>query len=260
MSKPETFEYAIRKDVRNNPIVREVDERRQRELRQSIAIGCVLVLVLLRRSGSTSSCIRHGYQLEQMQRDRAAEAEINRHLAARDRDARDRRSGSSRSRLIGWAWCAPGLDDAIVHRARDSAGTSGEVAGGRPLTRRRRGCRRVRARFQLASNDNPPTGRRRDPVRVRGRCSFRAACSISRFTSTSSSSISRSGSRKTRGRCRPNAVRSSIALAASSPTASTPTPSTRFRARSRTSPLPPRLCAARSTAVPRRSSQRLLSG
>jgi hypothetical protein len=28
----ETFEYAIRKDVRNNTIVREVDERRQREL------------------------------------------------------------------------------------------------------------------------------------------------------------------------------------------------------------------------------------
>ena len=28
----EPFEYAIRKDVRNNPIVREVDQERQREL------------------------------------------------------------------------------------------------------------------------------------------------------------------------------------------------------------------------------------
>ncbi len=28
----ESFEYAIRKDVRNNPIIREVDEARQREL------------------------------------------------------------------------------------------------------------------------------------------------------------------------------------------------------------------------------------
>ena len=32
MEHDETFEYAIKKDVRNNPIVREVDERRQREL------------------------------------------------------------------------------------------------------------------------------------------------------------------------------------------------------------------------------------
>ena len=43
----EAFEYAIKKDVRNNPIVREVDEARQRELWQSIAIAGVLVLVLL---------------------------------------------------------------------------------------------------------------------------------------------------------------------------------------------------------------------
>jgi hypothetical protein len=32
----EPFEYAIRKDVRNNPIVREVDEEKQRELWKSV--------------------------------------------------------------------------------------------------------------------------------------------------------------------------------------------------------------------------------
>ena len=84
MSKPETFGSAIRKDVRNNPIVREVDERRQRELRQSIAIGCVLVLVLLTTVWQHFELIRHGYQLEQMQRDRAAEAGIRSPPAARD--------------------------------------------------------------------------------------------------------------------------------------------------------------------------------
>ena len=30
------FEYAIKKDVRNNPIVREVDEARQRQLWRSV--------------------------------------------------------------------------------------------------------------------------------------------------------------------------------------------------------------------------------
>lgn len=78
--RSEAFEYAIRKDVRNNPIVREVDERRQRELWQSLAIGVVLVLVMLFAAWQHFGLIRHGYRLEQMQRERAAEADINRHL------------------------------------------------------------------------------------------------------------------------------------------------------------------------------------
>ena len=35
----EAFEYAIKKDVRNNPIVREVDEARQRDLWKSIGVA-----------------------------------------------------------------------------------------------------------------------------------------------------------------------------------------------------------------------------
>jgi cell division protein FtsL len=80
MEKHEAFEYAIRKDIRNNPIVREVDERRQRELWQSIFIGGTLVLVLLFSAWQHFELLRHGYRLEEMQRDRATEAEINRHL------------------------------------------------------------------------------------------------------------------------------------------------------------------------------------
>jgi cell division protein FtsL len=80
MGKSEAFEYSIRKDVRNNPIVREVDERRQRELWQSLAVGGVLVLVLMFSAWQHFELLRHGYRLEQMQRDRATEAEISRHL------------------------------------------------------------------------------------------------------------------------------------------------------------------------------------
>ena len=42
----ESFEYAIKKDVRNSAIVREIDEERQRELWTSVGIACLLVLVL----------------------------------------------------------------------------------------------------------------------------------------------------------------------------------------------------------------------
>jgi len=80
MDKAGTFEYEIRKDFRNNQIVREVDERRLRDLWQSLGIGAILVLVLLFSAWQHFELLRHGYRLEQMQRDRAAESDINRHL------------------------------------------------------------------------------------------------------------------------------------------------------------------------------------
>lgn len=80
MDKTGTFEYEIRKDFRNNQIVREVDARRQRDLWQSLGIGILLVLVLLFSAWQHFELLRHGYKVEQMQRERASEADINRHL------------------------------------------------------------------------------------------------------------------------------------------------------------------------------------
>jgi cell division protein FtsL len=74
------FEYAIKKDIRNNPIVREVDEARQRQLWRSMGIGLFLVVVLLFSAWQHFELLRHGYQIERMQQERAAEEEINRHL------------------------------------------------------------------------------------------------------------------------------------------------------------------------------------
>lgn len=80
MEHIETFEYAIKKDVRNNPIVREVDERRQRELWISLAVGVVLVLVVMFDAWEHFELIRHGYRIEQMQKERAAEIGVHQHL------------------------------------------------------------------------------------------------------------------------------------------------------------------------------------
>src|ERR687891_1001237 len=79
-SAAEAFEYAIKKDVRNNPIVRELDRERQREMVRWVAVGVFLVLVLLFSAWQHFELLRHGYRLEQMQQERAAEQEINRHL------------------------------------------------------------------------------------------------------------------------------------------------------------------------------------
>ena len=76
----ETFEYAIKKDVRNNPIVREIDRERNREFVRSVGIGVFLVSVLLFWAWQQFELRRNGYLLEKMQQERAVEAEVNRHL------------------------------------------------------------------------------------------------------------------------------------------------------------------------------------
>ena len=74
------FEYAIKKDIRNNPIVREVDHARQRELWRSVVVGVLLVAVLLFSAWQHFELLQHGYRIEQMQQERAEETEANRHL------------------------------------------------------------------------------------------------------------------------------------------------------------------------------------
>ena len=109
----ESFEYAIRKDVRNNPIVREVDEARQRALWRSVAVAGILVVVLLFSAWQHFELLRHGYRIEQMQRERAAEEELTRQLRLEIETLRSPKRieslATGRLHLV-----APGRDDAIV--------------------------------------------------------------------------------------------------------------------------------------------------
>ncbi|MSO45182.1 MAG: hypothetical protein EXQ59_00220 [Acidobacteria bacterium] len=109
----EIFEYAIKKDVRNNPIVREVDRERHREMWSSVALGVFLVLVLLFSAWQHFELLRHGYRLEQMQKERAEAEEINRHLRLEIETLRSperiERLATDRLHMI-----APGVDDATV--------------------------------------------------------------------------------------------------------------------------------------------------
>jgi cell division protein FtsL len=107
------FEYAIKKDVRNNPIVREIDEARQRELWRSVTIGVVLVAVVLFSAWQHFELLRHGYRVERMQQERAAEEEVNRRLRLEIETLRSpkriERIAIERLKLV-----PPGQKDAIV--------------------------------------------------------------------------------------------------------------------------------------------------
>ena len=100
----EAFEYAIKKDVRNNPIVREVDEARQRELWKSVGVAGFLVLVLLFSAWQHFELLRHGYQVEEMQRRARGRGRDRPPAPARDRNAASRRSASKRWRPNSCTW------------------------------------------------------------------------------------------------------------------------------------------------------------
>jgi cell division protein FtsL len=72
--------YAVSKDIRNNPIVREVDGARQRELSRWLFVCALLVAVVLFSAWQQFELLSHGYRLERLQEERRAEEEINRHL------------------------------------------------------------------------------------------------------------------------------------------------------------------------------------
>jgi cell division protein FtsL len=117
----ESFEYAIRKDVRNNPIVREIDRHRHREMLKATVTGVLLVAVLLFWAFQHFELLRYGYSFEQMERERAVETEINRHLQL---DLNTLRSPVRIERLAidQLHMVAPGPDDAsVIERVLPSA-------------------------------------------------------------------------------------------------------------------------------------------
>jgi cell division protein FtsL len=109
----ETFEYAIKKDIRNNPIVREIDRERYRDMWRSTVVGVFLVIALLFSAWQHFELLRNGYRLEDMQKQRASEQEIARHLRLEIETlrspARIERLATGRLQMV-----SPGPSDATV--------------------------------------------------------------------------------------------------------------------------------------------------
>ena len=109
----DAFEYQIKKDIRNNPIVREVDEARVRELWRSTAVGGVFVALLLYSAWQHFELIRYGYRIEQLQQARATEEQVNRHLKVQvqtlERPQRIEQIATTQLKMVH-----PGPSDAVV--------------------------------------------------------------------------------------------------------------------------------------------------
>jgi cell division protein FtsL len=73
-------EYAIKKDVRNNPIVREVDRVQRREFMRALRIGALVIAMLLFAAWQHFEIVDTSRQMEELRQERSQEVEINRQL------------------------------------------------------------------------------------------------------------------------------------------------------------------------------------
>ena len=74
------IEYAIKKDVRNNPIVREADRRQREDFMRTAGVWALIVLMALFAAWQHFELLRHGFQIEKLQHERVEEETINRRL------------------------------------------------------------------------------------------------------------------------------------------------------------------------------------
>jgi cell division protein FtsL len=116
----EAFEYQIRKDIRNNPIVREVDHARVREFRRLTLGGLLCVVLFLFACWQNYELLRFGYRIEQLNDARATEEQVNRTLRLQVQALqRPQRIEEIARRQLNMK--PPGPDDAIViERVRPS--------------------------------------------------------------------------------------------------------------------------------------------
>ena len=74
------LEYAIKKDIRNNPVVREIDVEQKRQFRQTLLLAGLIVAMLLFSAWQHFRIISGGYRLEDLRAQQTAEESLNRKL------------------------------------------------------------------------------------------------------------------------------------------------------------------------------------
>jgi cell division protein FtsL len=73
-------EYAIKKDIRNNPVVREIDAAQRREFLRTLTDFALIVGMLLFAAYQHSTITLNNYRVAQLEKDRAKEEAFNRQL------------------------------------------------------------------------------------------------------------------------------------------------------------------------------------
>ena len=108
----EAFEYAIKKDVRNNPIVREIDRERHREMWRSAGVGLFLVAVLVFFVWQQTNLYRQDNLVHDAQADLARQQKMNEQLRAQIATMKTLAVIDQKARHLKMV--TPGADDSSV--------------------------------------------------------------------------------------------------------------------------------------------------
>jgi cell division protein FtsB len=121
-------EYAIKSDIRNNPVLRETDGRERREFRRIVLLSSLAVGFVLFSAWQHFETLRFGYSIEQLRQDRQYEETVNRQLRLNLETLRAPQKLEERARReLGLV--APTADDTvIIERTYLSTPSPGVVA------------------------------------------------------------------------------------------------------------------------------------
>jgi len=73
-------EYAIKKDIRNNPVVREIDERQRHEMRRTLGLSVLVVGMLLFSAWQSFRMVNTGIHIEKLRVQLREEQALSRQL------------------------------------------------------------------------------------------------------------------------------------------------------------------------------------
>ncbi len=124
-------EYAIKKDVRNNPVVRGVDMQQRRELFRSVIVGAAIVGMLLFSLWQHYLLIDHSYKVQVMLAERAGAERQNRRLRLQLDTLRAPALVERRAmKELGMVYPAPG-QTLVIERVSSSTAPRAIVASAR---------------------------------------------------------------------------------------------------------------------------------
>jgi len=121
-------EYAIKKDIRNNPVVREIDAQQKREFLQTAGFTVMIVGMLLFAAWQHFKIVQNGYEVQKLDEARTAEEAVNRKLRLEVEMLRSpqriERKAIGELRMVS----PSPADTLIIERATSSAPQPGVVA------------------------------------------------------------------------------------------------------------------------------------
>ena len=125
------LEYAIKSDIRNNPVVRETDIRERREFRRIVLLASLTVCLVLFSAWQHFETLRYGYSIEDLRQDLEFEQTVNRQLRLSIETERAPQKLEERGRRELGLVAPAAADTIIVERTILSTPSPGVVARAR---------------------------------------------------------------------------------------------------------------------------------